>query len=192
VQTPSTPNLVFSINPAAVAKVFDQLGGQMGAKLAALYGKVNPALVRAEWSRGLASLSNDEIERGLEACLTRQFAPTLGEFMHLCRPSLDGEIAWTEAEEGLKARRQGEHGEWSHPAVYRAARVMSETLRLGNYRANRNRWEHVLRTEFAKGFVEPVPPVPVPIVNNPTLSPMPARIREQLVRAGILVKRGAK
>jgi hypothetical protein len=172
--------------------LFDRLKGQLGSKIDDLYATAKPAVVQREWAMGLFDFCAEEIERGLAACRGRRFAPTLGEFANCCRPSLDAEVAWTEAEEGLKARRQGEHGEWSHPAVYRAARVMSETLRLGNYRANRNRWEHVLRTEFAKGFVEPVPPVPVPIVNNPTLSPMPARIREQLVRAGILVKRGAK
>jgi hypothetical protein len=160
----------------------------MGSKLGALYGAVSPALVQAEWAQGLAGFSSDEVERGLLACQHRLFAPTLGEFLHLCRPSLDGEIAWHEAAEGLSARSRGELGAWSHPAVYRAACVLRDGLRQGNYRANKNRWEHILRTEFAKGFVAPVPPVPLVVKHNPTLAPMPESVRLALASCGLVLR----
>jgi hypothetical protein len=192
-KTPLTPSHASSVNPIGqrwTAQVFDRLGGQMGGKLEALYGDISPAMVQAEWSQALSGFTSDEVERGLLACQTRMFAPTLGEFLHLCRPSLDGDIAWTEAEEGLKARRQGEMGVWSHPAVYRAACVMSDALHQGNFKGNRNRWEHILRTEFAKGFVELVPPVPLAVTKNEKVSPMPESVRLRLAELGLSLGKG--
>ena len=189
--TPSTLTHALSTEPLPqkwVAKVFDRLAGQLGSKLADLYGGVKPHLVQAEWAQGLAGFSGDEIARGLAACQTRKFAPTLGEFLLLCRPSLDAEIAWHEAAEGLSARARGELGDWSHPAVYRAACVLRDGLRQGNWRACKNRWEHVLRSEFAKGFVAEVPPVALALAHNPHLAPMPESVRLALAARGLVLR----
>ena len=173
-----------------MARVFERLAGQLGSKLADLYGGVKSELVQAEWGLGLAGFTGEEIDRGVTACHGRKFAPTLGEFLHLCRPSLDGEIAWREAQTGLSERRQGRDGVWSHPAVYRAARVMNEELVHGHFKGHRNVWEHVLRTEFAKGFVEPVTPVPVVLTKNETLIPMPESVRLRLAELGLSLGKG--
>ena len=192
---PSTLRLVASADVLPqkwVGKIFERLAGQLGNKMLDLFAGVKPELVQAEWAQGLAGFSGDEIAAGLNACQSRKFAPNLGEFLLLCRPCLDGEIAWHEAEAGLRARRSGLIGQWSHPAVYRAAQVMQEALRHSNFKGSRNRWEHVLRTEFAKGWGAEVAAPASEIAYQPTLTPMPAGMRAMLAAHGLTLGRTAQ
>jgi hypothetical protein len=170
-----------------VGKLFEQLSGQLGAKLADLYAGIKPETVQGEWAKGLAGFAPDEIRRGLAECSskTRGFAPNLGEFKLLCRPALDPEYAWQEAQDGLQARDRGEVGQWSHPAVWRAACAMPYELRNSTYRAARVRWGRVLSKEFEKGWGDPAPPVPECVEHRPTLTSMPAAVRDKLASMGI-------
>lgn len=135
-----------------------------------------------EWALGLYGFRQHEIERGLAECSSRRFAPTLGEFKHFCRPALDPQFAWLEAADGLKARDRGELGEWTHPAVYRAAMVMSFDLRRGSFQQLRVQWERILKKEFEKGWGDPVSPVPERVEQRPTHTTTPASVRAQLAR----------
>ena len=87
--------------------------------MAELYKGVHPDLVMTEWAVAMVNFSADEIATGLDACQTRKFVPTLGEFLQLCRPSLDPEVAWHEAQDSLAARRQGAvgSGQWAHDLI---------------------------------------------------------------------------
>jgi hypothetical protein len=87
-----------------IEAIFTRLSAQLGAKVADLWGGVPPETVKTEWAEALASFERAEITRGLKACQTRAFAPTLGEFLRLCRPALDPEVAWLEASEGMRDR----------------------------------------------------------------------------------------
>ena len=177
----------------SVGQLFGLLKGQLGSKMDDLYARVDPEVVQREWAQGLFEFTTEEVARGVAACRGRKFAPTLGEFLHLCRPCLDPEMAWHEAQDGLSVRRQGEMGTWSHPAVWRAAGVMREQLLHGHFKGHRNRWEHVLCAEFAKGFVEAVPAVPVAaIVDKPTFVPMPDYLRQHLASTRTLLNRAAQ
>jgi hypothetical protein len=135
-----------------VEKIFTRLSAQLGHKVADLYACVAPDIVKAEWGNALAGFHPNEIKRGIDACQTRIFAPTLGEFLRLCRPALDPETAWIEASENLA----GEY-EWSHPAVRRAASQMSWELRSSTFAEMRKRWVWILEREFAQGWEEPEP-----------------------------------
>ncbi len=148
-----------------VANVFTVLTGQLGSKVADLWGGVPPGDVQAEWAAGLAGFRPQELARGLAACRNRRFAPTLGEFTVLCRPALDSEWAFLEAGDGLRARDSGEAGVWSHPAVYRAACAMGMEVRSGDWKAVRTRWGYVLARELAQGWGDDVRP-PVPRLKN--------------------------
>ena len=112
-----------------VEQVFTRLTAQLGAKIADLYAGVDPVNVKAEWADGLAGYSYDEIMRGLKACQTRIFPPTLGEFCRFCRPALDPETAWLEAQACMAQREAGAVGDWTHAAVFRAAQAMGFELR---------------------------------------------------------------
>jgi hypothetical protein len=146
---------------------------------------VNRKLMISEWAQGLVDMSPEEIERGVARCRGRTFPPSLGEFAQFCRPALDPEVAFLEAQDGLKARDKGNVGRWSHPAIWRAACAMSPEVRSGNFAACRKRWEHTLRNEYELGWGEDVPAPAKRIEHKPTLIPMPAYVREQLARNGL-------
>lgn len=154
---PATSEIAAPLAEAWVERVFDRLTAQLGAKMADLYNGANPALVKAEWGDGLAGFASDEIKRGLKVCQTRIFAPTLGEFLRLCRPALDPELAWFEAVEGMAARNAGKIGEWTHPAVYRAAVVMAYEVLNVSYNQAKKSWAWRLEKEFAAGWGEAIP-----------------------------------
>jgi hypothetical protein len=169
----------------AVASLFERLTVVFGrTKIAEMWTGLDPKLVRQEWAAGLADFTPEEINRGLAACRGRKFAPNLGEFAQLCRPVLDPEIAWYEAVEGMAARERCETGHWSHPAVYRAAMRLSYDLRRSAFAGMRRRWEGALQDEFAKGWVEDVPPIAKQIECRPDVRLPPAAVREYLARAG--------
>lgn len=170
-----------------VGQVFKRLQAQLGAKLADLYAGVKPEDVRQEWAAALGGYRNEEIIRGLDACRTRAFAPNLGEFLNLCRPALDPEIAWMEAVEGLKARAGGERGDWSHPAVFRAAQSFAFELRGKSFKECKKSWTFVLQREFSRGWISEVPDAPLQIPHMPAKAGKPspevlAKIREILGR----------
>jgi len=164
-----------------VARIFERLSGQLGAKMADLYAGVPPAVVQGEWCEGLAGFQAAEIERGLAACRTRVFAPTLGEFLRLCRPCLDHEVAFHEAGDCLRQRDAGQVGSWSHPAVWRAACTMSMEVRAGDYKACRSRWGYTLQREIEAGWGD-VPAPAVRIEHNAKVGPPPADVRERLAQ----------
>lgn len=151
-----------------VESIFTRLSAQLGAKVADLWGGVPPETVKTEWAEALSSFEPSEISRGLKACQTRAFAPTLGEFLRLCRPALDPEIAWLEAAEGMAARARGQTGEWSHAAVYRAASGFEHELRAGSFAQHRKVWTWRLEREMRKGTLLGVPKPMQALPNNPT------------------------
>lgn len=163
-------------------RIFQRLAGQFGAKLAQLYGGVPPETVHDEWAIGLAGFQATELDRGLRLCSERAFAPTLGEFKRACRPALDPEFAFVEAGFGLRDRDAGKVGDWSHPAVYRAACAMSAEVRSGDWSKARARWTSLLRRELEAGWGE-VPPVPARINDDrrPT-SGIPKQTRADIQR----------
>lgn len=170
---------------ALIGKLFERIEGAVGNKAAALYEGATAEIVQAEWAEALAGFSDVEIMRGLAEVRKRPFAPNAGEFARLCRPALDPEYAWHEAGECLRQRDtliggKPQAGDWSHPAVYRAANRMAQEVRGGDYRAHRVRWGFVLAREFAAGWGEPIEPPPLKIESKPKLGPPPVAVREQM------------
>lgn len=167
----------------AVQKLFDRLISQLGKKFHDLMGDATPETVQQEWAMGLAGFRRRELQRGIEALRGRRFAPVLGEFALLCRPAMDPEYAWYEAQDGLRARDRGEMGVWSHPAVWRAAIAMGEVgvnVRNGTFLHARKRWEMNLNRQLAAGWGDEVPEPVLRLVSEPTLKDMPSDVRKQL------------
>lgn len=168
---------------AWVEDLFGRLHACVGSALfTVVYAGAAPELVKQEWAEGLVGFSADEIRRGLAAVRTRKFAPNLPEFLHLCRPALDPETAWIEAELGMRRHAERVAFEWSHPAVFWAAREMQFELRSSTFAACRKRWEAALSATWS---VRTWPPIPDPTVqaieHNPTPSAAnPARLYSAL------------
>lgn len=129
-----------------------------GAKFAQQWSGLTPREIKAAWNQKLADMSPQEIRRGLDACMSHDWPPTLPEFIRMCRPTVSAEAAYHEAVAGMTARAQGLRGEWSHPGIYWAAvRVTSHDLLSMGWQAIRGRWEAALRDVMSKGRWDPVP-----------------------------------
>lgn len=162
---------------SSINYLFENLQHQLGGKMADLFEGAKLADVKATWAKHLGEMGiqKSELQRGLAATATRKFPPTLGEFAVLCRPALDPEAAWYEAEQGLKDRDAGSKGDWSHPGVWRAAATMAREVQSGDYPRNRGRWAALLKRELARGFYPEVPAVPprLSMTNAPPKPPTP-------------------
>ncbi|CAB3635626.1 hypothetical protein [Achromobacter pestifer] len=129
-----------------------------GAKFAQQWEGLTPRELKDSWNQKLAGLDEMHVRRGLMACLTREWPPTMPEFLKLCCPWLTPEVAYHEAVRGLSARRRGELGMWSHPAVYWAAvGVSTVDLLNSTYGAIKARWERTLADELGKGTWAAIP-----------------------------------
>jgi len=129
-----------------------------GRKFGQQWEGVSIDAFKATWARALADLTAQEIEVGLAACMLRPWPPTLPEFMLLCRPWMEPEIAFQQAVKGLMARQQGKRGYWAHPAIYWAAlRIGNHDMLAGNWQTLKTRWEAAFRHLLAQGNLHPVP-----------------------------------
>ena len=104
------------------------------------------------------SITPKDVKVGLREC-RRRFAwpPSVAEFVQACRPQVDPLRAYYEAVAGVQARFAGEHGTWSHPAIYWAAMPMAAELREQTYSAVKARWETALEQQLAKGVWDEIP-----------------------------------
>lgn len=157
-----------------IGLVFGRLQAQLGVKVADLYAGVSFESVRTEWAAALGGYRDSELMRGLDACRTRAFAPNLGEFLNLCRPALDPEIAWMEACDGMKERAAGRRGDWSHPAVFRVALSFVYELKNRNFKECRKTWAFALQREFARGWIKDVPDAPLQIPHMKSIPGKPS------------------
>jgi len=171
----------------ALKALFRRLAGIFGPGMSSAIDGSNPINSKIEWGEALGKFSQLEIDRGLDRCRTQKFPPNLPEFLHLCRPSLDPEIAWMEAEKGLQKTLLGESFEWSHPAVFWAAREMAVDIRTGTFATARKRWQHVLREQFAANEWLPIPgaakALPQPTKEHETVCTVQAGVARAQLRA---------
>lgn len=167
-----------SADPALHAAVADLI-----KRLVARFPSLSSAdlgFMVSEWASELADMQPHEIQRGLDSLRRLKFAPSLGEFCLLCRPALDPEWAWQEAQEGFRERAGGWVGVWSHPAVFRAAAQLAWEIPRSQYKDHRAKWDRVLHEEFKKGWGDPVPPPPVKISHQPSPTRIPPEVRQRL------------
>lgn len=140
-----------------VEDLFARLSAIVGGAMSNVYASADPELVKMQWAEALKAFNADEVKRGIASARTRKFAPNLGEFLHLCRPALDPEIGWLEAEKGLHTHANGVAFDWSHPAVYWAASAMAYEVRTSAYANVKKRWGMLLAAKFAAGEWASIP-----------------------------------
>lgn len=163
-----------AVNPLPatwVSKLIAKMQVMYGAKFTQQWAGIPPEVLQSEWAEELAGFTGPELARGLAACRERTFPPTLPEFMVLCRPPVDPDVAFHEAVRGLNARKTGERGEWSHPAIFYAACAVGQFDILNStYTHIKARWVRALADQMAKGQWEPVPDVAKALPAPPPLS----------------------
>jgi hypothetical protein len=148
------------IQPTSLgALVVSEMWLMYGAKFAQQWQGLSARELKDSWNQKLEGLNEAQVRRGLVACLTQEWPPTLPQFIKLCCPWTVPEVAFHEAVRGMSARKRGETGVWSHPAVYWTAVGVSTVDLLGcTYGAIKTRWEKTLNEELAKGAWPDIPP----------------------------------
>lgn len=155
-------NATSQANPSAlpeswVERLFLRFSSMYGSKFADLWRGCDLASVKGLWAEELAGFSADEIKCGIDCCKTRDWPPTLPEFLKLCRPPVDFERAFIEAVKQISLRDSG-RDEWSHPAIYWAAvEIGAFDLRNSSWSGIGKRWTAALSAQLAKGSWHPVP-----------------------------------
>jgi hypothetical protein len=155
-----------------------------GNRYEAMWQNLKAPDVRAEWARALADgrYTVPEVTRGVDACKTLDWPPSLPEFLKLCRPPLKYEDAHLEAVEQMRLRESG-RDTWTSPAIFWAACVLGSDVRQ-QYRFIEARWRRALdhcRRDYAAGLLTDVPPVPKALPPPPP-SVMPAETRAWMAR----------
>jgi len=137
-------------------QLFRRLENFYGAKFTDSLGGIPRERVKQAWAEELAEYGGDEIKRGLEACRSRTWPPTLPEFLQLCRPLADAREDWAEACEQMALRLRDGSDVWSRPQVYWAAlHIGAHDLHTMAYEQCRARWARALGNAMG----DPVPPV---------------------------------
>lgn len=172
---------------ALISLVFERLKQMIGrAEMGRVFEGEPPELVQKTWARYLDGFSDEEIERGMQHVARVRFMPRLGEFAIACRPCLEPEYAWHEAAKCLRQRDAGKVGDWTHPAVWRAACALSMEVRSGDYLRHRGRWACVMADELAEGWGSGVP---APVLRLET-EPLPTKGPTAEQRAALDALRG--
>ena len=174
------PSSTSRLPEPVIERLFNRLAAMYGAKFTDQWKGVDPAYLKAVWAEELSAYAVDEIKRGLDACRTRIWPPTLPEFLQLCRPPIDPEVAYNEAVRQLRARDRGED-KWSHPAIFWAAAEVGQFDMLGShYGAIKNRWSDALRAQLDKREWPPVPEKRVELPAPGKTCPPPKKVRAML------------
>lgn len=145
-----------TVLPSAwIDRIFERLLAMYGRKFADMWGCVETGSLKATWAEALADLKPEEISRGLSACLTREWPPTLPEFRGLCRTVVSYETAFTEA-----AMRWPSREGWTDPAHYWAAACFGRDIGILPYASIKARWKDALdrARENPRPIPEPVKP----------------------------------
>jgi len=118
------------------------------------------------WSDALsnARVTPHDVAAALEKCAAKcEMPPTLPMFLSMCRVSIDPVKAYYEAIAGVAARRNGNFGLWTHPAIYFAAMPLSFDLCSQTHSNIRQRWEMALEKQIALGTW---PEIPAPVAES--------------------------
>lgn len=120
-----------------IERLFERMEGYYGARFADQWRGIDPAAMKRCWADELGELTRDEIAAGVAALKTRDWPPTLPEFLKLCRPPTDARADWAEACEQMRVRVAGGADRWSRPQVYWAA------VAVGLHDLNGMAWEQI-------------------------------------------------
>lgn len=151
----TSPNTAPALPDAWAERIFQRMENFYLSKWVDSFGSIPRERVKQAWAEELAEYTADEIKRGLEACRTRQWPPTLPEFLLMCRPVLDAKSEWAEACEQMRIRLEGRgQDRWTRPQVYWAA------VSIGAFDLNNSSWDQVSarwKAALATAKTDPVP-----------------------------------
>jgi len=164
-----------------VESLFKRMHFAYGTRFVDMWAGVNPDEMKTYWAQRLGELSRSELATGYRMLESRDWPPTMPEFIKLCRPNLDPEPAFHEALlQGMKRQRADPNDPdvWSHPAIYWAwVRVGAFAMTNQGYEVVRPRWIEALRH-----YAEQADLPPVPVKRREISAPGKARLRPERAR----------
>lgn len=140
-----------------VESLFKKMGAMYGNKFIDMWRTSDIEAVKQLWSEEMGKLSREDLKRGYDALLTREWPPTLPEFVQMCKPQIDVLTAYYEALAGVTDRSRGDMGNWSHPAIFWAATPLTFELLNQTYSQIKQTWEAALKAQLAKNQWEAIP-----------------------------------
>lgn len=170
---------------AWISTLFEKMTTFYGSKFLDMWRGTDMSLLRRMWAVELAQLTNAELKRGSSTLISRQFPPTLPEFVALCRPKVNVDAALDEALAQMHRRAQGQQDTWSDPAFYWAA------AKIGHWDMQQMSRDALLKRfasaldDVRRGPIAPVPPVPMQLESpaGPTVDRETAEANHAKVKA---------
>ena len=136
-----------------------------GNKFMDAYNGISMPDLKRIWSEELAGYGLKEIGRGIEACRSLKWPPTLPEFLAHCRPPIEPDVAYHEAVTNLAKRDAGQNPEYSHPAIFWAAQEVGPwDLKHTPAKYMARTWAHALRQQLDR---QEWPAIPKPTLELP-------------------------
>lgn len=173
-----------------IDRLFARLGAMYGSKFKAMWDGQDIAGVKSVWMDDLAEFTPAEITVGVNACKTREWPPTLPEFIRLCRPSIDYERAFYDAIDQMRRRDSG-NDDWPSAATYWAAVSIGRDLVCRPYVELRARWSKAVDDAVAairRGDIPDSVPARLSALPSPgQSSPDRATVRANLERLKAMV-----
>lgn len=169
-----------TLPPQVIDRLFLRLTAFYGTKLAEAFGGIDMAVMKEIWAEELSGYTLDELNRGVMACRSLKWPPTLPEFMSACRLPITPETAYYEAVNNLALREAKKNPTYSHPAVFWAAsEIGTFDMRNVPYKQLAQRWATLLHKHLGDKNIRPVPPPPIELPAPKGKPPSP-EIIEQL------------
>lgn len=140
-----------------IERLFARFEAMYGARFADAWKGCDLHNVKSVWAECLGGYSREELAAGVAKCLTRDWPPTLPEFLQLCRPPIDYDAALIEAVEQM-GRREAGNDRWSRPAIYWAAvKIGSYDLSRKTLRELQPEWNRAFGDQLALGRWPEIP-----------------------------------
>lgn len=168
-----------------ISTLFEKMTTFYGSRFLDMWRGTDMALVRRMWAVELSQLSNAELKRGSSTLISRQFPPTLPEFVLLCRPKINLDAALDEALAQMGNRANGKQDVWTDPAFYwAAAKIGYWDMQQLSRDALLKRFSAAL-DDVRRGTVSPVPPVLMQLVapSDPAVDRATAEASQAKVKA---------
>jgi hypothetical protein len=153
----STANYEKSLPKPVVELIFTRLSEFYGNRFSEMWKGLGSDSLKETWGRELAGYSLEEIKTGIETCRSKDFPPTLPEFLKACRPQIDVERAFVEAANEYPKRKHGTD-KWTHPAIFWAAHAIGEfDMSRASWSSIKDRWKRELSERLARKDLPEIP-----------------------------------
>lgn len=162
-----------------IEALFEKMSLNYGAKFADQWRGVDPEALKRHWAEKLGGYGREEIARGVNSLDTRDWPPTMPEFLKLCRPPISPDAAYHEACMQYPLWVEGKEFRFSRLEIFWAAKSIGIfDLRNLRYDQIKGRWAQALE-DAAR---DPIPAPPVALPRQGDIHPDPAKVKEVFER----------